>query len=153
MSCFYHDLYKKGKHTYRLEYFPITLGRAERVRLTFAACQVEFEDIQSTAFGEYKAQGKVLPWGHFPLLKVSFVLFFLLLFHCSYPINLQVDGGVENGGQNLSNSIALQWYVAAEEAPHLVPKTPLDQHLALSVAMTTEDRYMTFVKWAFGKKS
>jgi hypothetical protein len=44
----------------------------------------------------------VLPWGHFPLLRV--------------------DGGLEKGGQNLSNSISLQWYVCAEEAPELIPK-------------------------------
>lgn len=74
-------------------------------------------------------QKNVLPWGHFPLLKV--------------------DGGAAQGGQNLSNSVALQWYICAEEAPELIPSSPLDQHWALSTALTAEDRFVSYVKWAF----
>ena len=174
------------KHTYELDYFPIPKGRAERfVAFLFlwlpgsrdppvqsapdargCQCQVDRRAIHAGAawqtqsalcffltrradqFGEYKQAGNVLPWGHFPLLRV--------------------DGGLEKGGHNLSNSIALQWYVCAEEAPELIPKVgarrargripsltpllpqaPVDQHWALSVALTTEDRFVTFVKFAF----
>ena len=65
------------------------------MRLTLALAGVEFEDIVSGHFAEFKAGDNVLPWGHFPLLLV--------------------DGGKANGGTNLSNSVALQWFVAAEE--------------------------------------
>ena len=119
----------QSKHTYRLEYFPIHKGRAERVRLTLALAGVEWDDVSSHDFAKYKAQGDQLPWGHFPLLRV--------------------DGGKENGGHNLSNSVALQWYICAEEAPELIPKDPLDQHWALSTSLTTEDRFVAFIKFAF----
>lgn len=65
-----------------------------------------------------------------------------------FPI-LRIDGGEEKGGQTLSNSIALQLFVAAAEAPHLIPTSPIDQGKALSIANTTEDRYSQLVKFFY----
>ncbi len=62
---------------------------------------------------------------------------------------LRVDGGEEKGGHTLSNSIALQVFVAAAEAPHLIPTDPIDQAKALSTANTAEDRFSQLVKFFF----
>ncbi len=119
----------KKRKSRRLVCFPSSLFfLLLSVRLTLAAAGVNWTDVASQKFGELKATN-ALPWGHFPLLLV--------------------DGGSETGGHNLSNSIALQWYVCGEEAPELIPKSPLEQHWALSTSLTTEDRFVSFVKWAF----
>ena len=112
---------------YRLDYFPNLGGRAQRVRLTFVAAGVEYVDGTDANFGELKQKAHALPFGHFPILTVD-------------------------GDKVFSDSIALQLLVAAREAPHLIPKDPLDQARVLSVANTSEMRFTTFVKWYFAKE-
>ena len=84
-----------------LVYFNI-LGRGEPIRMTFAACGVEYDE-QSVPYGDMKGQAgsKDWPFGQAPVLRT--------------------------GGTSLTQMTAIMRYVAAKHKPELLGTTLEDR--------------------------